>query len=235
MISAILFDLDGTLLDIDLGHFFSEYFKLLAPVVAEVTGISPQSGIEAVLAGTEAMSTPHPGRTNQEVFAERFAAVAGVELDASAWERFDLFYAEDFPRIQGAAGPAAGAHEALSTARELGLTVLIATNPIFPRAAIVERMRWAGISPGEVHAITTYEVMHATKPHADYYLQAAELAGAPPGECLMVGDDRVLDMSAADVGVKTYYTGPPPRAVADYAGSLAELAGLLPRLLDSES
>jgi len=46
----------------------------------------------------------------------------------------------------------------------------------------------------------------------------------------MVGDDRSLDMAAADVGMRTYYVGPDERAHADWRGGLVEFAALLPRL-----
>jgi hypothetical protein len=40
-------------------------------------------------------------------------------------------------------------------------------------------------------------------------------------------------MSAADTGMRTFYVGTPPVAVADYAGTLADLRSLLPRLSES--
>jgi len=47
----------------------------------------------------------------------------------------------------------------------------------------------------------------------------------------MVGDDRALDMPAADVGMRTYYVGADESAPADMRGSLDELADLLPRIV----
>jgi FMN phosphatase YigB (HAD superfamily) len=45
----------------------------------------------------------------------------------------------------------------------------------------------------------------------------------------MVGDDPVLDMSAADVGMKTFYVGDGDGVRADYRGTLSELADLVRR------
>jgi len=234
VLGAVLFDLDGTLLDIDLDAFFREYFSALGPVIAEAldTGMDQRAGLDAVLQGTEAMSVPHPGRTNQEVFNERFREFTGADLDLAEYALpFERFYAEVFPTLRGAMGPRAGARRAVLAARDLGLPIVIATNPIFPRAAIEERIRWAGLEDVPFSLVTTYEVMHATKPLAGYYLEVAEKIGVDANRCLMVGDDRMLDMPASDVGMRTFYVGRPPVPSATWHGALEDLAELLPRLI----
>lgn len=234
MIDAVLFDLDGTLLDIDLDRFFREYFSALGPVVAEALGdgSDARQGLDAVLQGTEAMSLAHPGLTNQAVFNARFHELTGVDLDLADYAvPFERFYAEVFPSLRGTMGPRAGALRVVRTAFDLGLRVAIATNPIFPRAAIEERLRWAGLADFEFDAVTTYEVMHAAKPHAAYFLETAEMTGVVPHECLMVGDDRALDMPSSGVGMRTFYVGRTPAPTATWSGSLDELCELLPRLV----
>ena len=39
----------------------------------------------------------------------------------------------------------------------MGLRVALATNPIFPEAAIKSRIRWAGLEPEDFELYTTYE------------------------------------------------------------------------------
>jgi len=235
VLSAVLFDLDGTLLDIELDSFLSDYFALLGPVVAEVLGHQPSdpSGLRAVISATEQMTANHTGLTNRDAFNAEFARITGTDLDVAAHDAtLTRFYAETFPTLRGSMGPRPGAVEAVTTALQLGLKVAIATNPIFPLSAIEERMRWAGLEGLGVHAVTSYENMHATKPHAAYYLQTAELLGVDPRECVMVGDDRVLDMAAADIGMRTFYVGNGSTPTCDWSGTLEELAGLLTRLSD---
>ncbi len=152
MIRAVLFDLDGTLLDIDIDSFLREYFSALGPVLAQLAGTAdPAVAIRAILASTDTMCEPHAGRTNRDVFHERFRALTGVDLDepetAGAVRRF---YAEVFPTLQRTHGPRPGGSAAVGAAREAGLAVALATNPIFPRAAIDERMRWAEPATGVV-------------------------------------------------------------------------------------
>lgn len=237
MLAGVLFDLDGTLLDIDIEEFLQRYFHALSPAVAEILGThdEPHAGLEAVLSGTRAMWQPHFGRTNKAVFDEHFLQLTGVDIaQKPAADVLARFYAEEFPRLRGSIGSMPGARACVARALDLGLKVAIATNPIFPRAAILERMRWADLEDLPVHVVTSYEDMFATKPLAAYFVQTAEMLGIAPSRALMVGDDRALDMAASDVGMYTYYVGkddPPP---VDYSGDLFELAGLLPRLIEAD-
>ena len=234
MLKAVLFDLDGTLLDIDLGVFLREYFTALGPVVTEVMGLDDeQAGLAAVLAGTDAMSEPHPGLTNREAFNATFHGLTDADLDLEEFALpFEVFYRNVFPSLRRDFGPKPGASEVLTTCATLGLKVAIATNPIFPRSAIDERMRWAQILDADVQAVTSYENMHATKPHAAYFAETAGMLSVQPAECLMVGDDRSLDMPAADLGMRTFYVGGDRGVPADWSGTLYDLAYLLPKLIE---
>jgi FMN phosphatase YigB (HAD superfamily) len=235
VLTGVLFDLDGTLLDIDLDDFFRRYFAALGPAIAEVLGAGANvaNGLDAVMRGTEAMCRTHPGLTNRQAFNATFLELTGTDLaDAENAAILERFYAEVFPTLREDSGPTPEARRCVEHALELGLRVAIATNPIFPRAAIEERMRWADIADLPVHVVTAYENMHSAKPHASYYLEIASMLALPPSEALMVGDDRVLDMAAADVGMKTYFVGRGRALAVDYAGKLSQLPELLTRLTE---
>lgn len=229
---AVLFDLDGTLLDIDLELFLREYFEALGPVLSELVGAdgSPESALEALMSATDQMCRSHPGETNREAFDRVFAEATGIDLTAAEnEERLDRFYAERFPSLKHGHGPHAATSAVIAAARAAGYRVAVATNPIFPKAAIYERIRWAGLDPEGFDWVTSYETSPACKPHAAYFRHVAESIGVAPADCIMVGDDPLLDMAAADVGMRTFYVGEgtPP---CDWRGSLEDLAALLPRL-----
>ena len=230
---GILLDLDGTLLDIDLSSFLGRYFDALSRTLLSLgTQIdSADEAQRAVHVATEAMMRPHTGLTNREVFNAEFKAVTGIDLNDHA-EVFERFYAEEFPLMGDGYGPAPGAHELIGAALNAGLRIAIATNPIFPRQAVIHRMDWAGLDPTDFEVITSYETMEACKPHGAYFTQTAHALGVEPQECLMVGDDRVLDLAAADVGMRTYYVGNHSDACADFHGDLVALARLLPQLVE---
>ena len=230
---AILFDLDGTLLDIDLGTFLRTYFTAMGDAVAQhYPGLDVR---EAILTSTDAMQRPHPGVTNRDAFNADFAARTGVDLSLPEHSSvFKTFYDEVFPGLGAGYGPAKGARRAVETTLSLGMAVVVATQPIFPRAAIEHRLAWAGLQDLGLDVLTTYEVMHACKPLPDYFREAAAMVGHAPSECAMVGDDRSLDMPAAHVGMRTFFVGG-ATAAADWYGDLNDLADLLPRLAATES
>lgn len=228
---GILFDLDGTLLDIDLRTFLARYFDALSGAIGSLAWDATRLAdpMQAVGSATDAMMRPHPGSTNREVFNAEFERMTSVDL-AEHQDVFDRFYAEEFPRLGDGYGPMPGARAAVQTALELGLKVAVATNPIFPRAAIEHRIAWAGLGDVEFAAVTSYEWMRACKPHGAYFRQTADALGLDPAMCLMVGDDPALDLPAADTGMRTYFVGAARGTSADYQGDLEELALLLPRL-----
>lgn len=226
MLQAVLFDLDGTLLDIDLPRFLRVYFGALGPVLAEMTGLSSEQAIAALMDATRSMMTPHPDRTNRQAFDERFQELTGADLAIDRGSIAD-FYGRVFPSLGDGIGPMPGAREAVDAALEADLRVAVATNPIFPAQAVRERLRWAGLADVPFDLVTTYEHMHACKPEPEYFLEVAGLLEVAPEDCLMVGDDPALDLAAADVGMTTYFTGAPIDERADHTGDLLRLRSLL--------
>lgn len=201
---AVLFDLDGTLLDIDMDRFLPEYIGGMAEALASHTDpeqfpLWVQAATGAVLLDTE------PGRTNEQVFWEAFAGQSGLEPAAVA-PAIDKYYAEKFPALAPLGRPMEGARRAVEAARANARRVILATNPLFPAAATYERLRWAGFAPEEMDFITTYENSSSCKPRAEYYEEILERFGiTSPGRVLMIGNDRVLDLAAAAAGLKTFH------------------------------
>jgi len=85
-----------------------------------------------------------------------------------------------------------------------GLRVALATNPIFPRIATEQRIRWAGLAPEDFALYTTYENSTFCKPNPDYYREVARTLGVSPVECLMVGNDALEDMAARETGMDVF-------------------------------
>ncbi|HET6498575.1 MAG TPA: HAD family hydrolase [Coriobacteriia bacterium] len=231
---GILFDLDGTLLDIDIGTFLDRYFAALARTIEPLTdgGDTLQHAMGALTVATHTMMQPHPGRTNEQVFTEAFLTLTGIDIQEHA-DVFARFYADEFPLLGDGYGPAPGARAAVETALGLGLKVAIATNPIFPREAVRHRIAWADLDDLPVDAVTTFETMHACKPLPEYFLQTASLIGVGAQGCMMVGDDAELDLPAAAVGMRTYYVGDRVGVSSDHAGDLVALARGLPEFVAS--
>jgi HAD superfamily hydrolase (TIGR01549 family) len=227
---AILFDLDDTLLVNSMETFVLAYFQALTRHVAHL--IPPEKLISELLRGTRAMeANDGTGPTNEEAFAALFYPALGYE-QAELKPVFEQFYAEEFPKLQSLTQPVPQARPLIEWAFERGLQVAIATNPLFPRTAVEQRLAWAGIpvSDFDYALVTAYEDMHATKAHPAYYREILGRLGREPQECLMVGDDWERDVApAASVGIPVYWiVGPddelPSQDVALVGqGTLAEL------------
>ncbi|MDR6226817.1 HAD family hydrolase [Desmospora profundinema] len=201
MFKVVCFDLDGTLLPMDTEAFVEQYLKELAPFLAPV--LSPNKLVPLIWDATRTMiENTDPTRTNEEVFQERFLSRSGFKRD-EIWPMFDRFYSEHFPTMKQYVEPGPLGRQVVEAALSGGYRVAVATNPVFPKAAIRERMRWADVDD-LVEWVSVYEETHHCKPQPGYYREVAERMGAAPEECLMVGNDLQEDMVAKGVGMKTY-------------------------------
>ena len=91
---AILFDLDGTLLPMDLDQFTEGYFHLLAQTAAPY-GYREETLVPALWKGVGAMVKNQGNRSNCEAFWETFAQVLGPQVYDHI-PIFDAFYATEF-------------------------------------------------------------------------------------------------------------------------------------------
>lgn len=199
---TVLFDLDGTLLPMDQELFVKTYMKELALKGAAV-GYDPQELVQIVLAGVEVMVKNDGTMTNEERFWELFMARFGGEMEKHI-EVFEKFYQNEFARVANVVNPTRLANQTVQVLRDKGYELVLATNPVFPKVATLERMRWAGLNPKDFSLITTYENCHYTKPNVDYYREILAKIGAKPQECLMVGNDVQEDFSVAKLGVQVF-------------------------------
>jgi FMN phosphatase YigB (HAD superfamily) len=195
--AAVLFDLDGTLLELDGEGFLDRYVDAL---VAWWGPEDAEAFRHAVMAASVPIFRPHAGLTNGEVFRRHLGAHLGLE-PAEVAARMAAFHREVLDRLLPPAAPVPGAREAVARCLALGLRVAVATTPIYTPDVIALRLRWAGVADLPWHLVTHSEVMHTCKPDAAYFAEAARLLGVPPEACLMVGDDPLQDGPAARAGM----------------------------------
>lgn len=201
-ITTVLFDLDGTLLPMDQEAFTKTYFKLLAAKLAPL-GYEPGKLVESIWAGTAAMVKNDGSCLNEEAFWRAFAAIYGQQALRDR-DVIDSFYTQEFNQAKAACGFHPAAAQTVRVLKSAGKTVVLATNPIFPRAATESRIRWAGLEPSDFLLYTTYENAHFCKPNLRYYQEILEKIGRRPEECLMVGNDVGEDMAARQLGMKVF-------------------------------
>jgi HAD superfamily hydrolase (TIGR01549 family) len=202
MAKALLFDLDGTLLPMDTDKFVEGYLKVLAPSVARY--IDPEVFVKALWKATHAMiASTDLNKTNEEVFEEVFYSLTKADK-ATVWPLFEDFYQKTFPTLSYLSQPTPLAKKVVEEAVAQGYRVAVATNPVFPRAAIEHRLTWAGVDHIPFDVVTFYEECCFTKPHPQYYEMICSGIGLPAEECIMIGNDLQEDMSASRIGMKTF-------------------------------
>lgn len=209
MIEAILFDLDDTLLGNQIETFIPGYFALLAQHARRY--MKPERFLQELMYCTrEMMARREADSPNRDFFWSLFADRTG--LDPSELEPFfERFYREQFPQLASLTQVRPMAAELVRACFAEGFKVVIATNPIFPRTAIEERLAWAGIPVADFpfDLVTTYENMRSTKPHSSYYREILEKISCAPDAALMVGDNWNHDIIPAyTLGLFTYWIQP---------------------------
>ena len=201
-ITTVLFDLDGTLLPMDMNVFIKAYFGGLARRLAPL-GYEPQKLIDSIWQGTAAMVKNDGEATNEERFWQGFEAAYGKPARADE-DHFAAFYREDFDKVSAACGYTPLAREVIDTVKACGLRTALATNPIFPKMATERRIAWAGLSTSDFELFTTYENSRFCKPNLNYYRDVMQTLGVSPEECLMVGNDVGEDMIAETLGCRVF-------------------------------
>ena len=228
-IRHLLFDLDGTLLPMIQDEFVKYYMPLLAKSYLQAgVEVDPKAFIGAVWKGYEAMVKNDGSRTNREAFWSFMEDV--LEIPVEEAEKLAVqFYDGDFNQAIAATRPLKLSDVIVKTAKEKGFHVYLATNPVFPRCATLNRIRWAGMDAEDFELITTYEDCRFCKPNPAYFQEILTELGLRPEECLMVGNDVEEDLVIRRLGVKTFLVtdtmenkkGLPVET--DYRGTLEEL------------
>lgn len=205
-ITTLLFDLDDTLLGNQMERFLPAYLNKLAVHMADL--VPPHTLVDELIGGTQAMLlNTDPARTLEQAFAEYFYPAIHVP-PAQFKPRADSFYAERFGELRAQTTVRPEAREVMQWAAASGLRVAIATNAVFPRTAVAQRLEWAGVSADEFSysLVTTYEFMHFAKPRAEYFAEILAWLDCRPNEVLMVGNDWEQDIvPAAEMGIHTFW------------------------------
>ncbi len=224
---AIFFDLDGTLLPIDLDAFMGSYFKALGAHLAPL-GVARDAFMAGMRAGIMAMVANDSGNPNATAFWKAFfshvlpandegsqsanasAAPAPARVTSTGATEADLraaidaFYETDFGTLGRDVTPNPAAARAINALAAKGYPLALTTMPMFPRRAVEWRLTWAGVDPKAFSRITTFNNSTAVKPKLNYYAENLAATGLAGADVLMVGNNTKEDMAACKLGCDGY-------------------------------
>jgi len=195
MTLTLLLDLDDTLLNLNGEAFGQAYLSALSKELTPDR--QPEAVLNALVSGRIRMNESRDfSRTLREVFDSDFFPHLNIprgQLEPA----IARFYEETFPQLQAFTSPISGAVDFVNWARSKGYRTAIATDPLLPRTAMLQRLRWAGFDPRDFEIVSSYECFHFSKSHPEYYAELLGRLGWPDGPILMVGNDIERDINPA--------------------------------------
>lgn len=199
---AVFFDLDGTLLPIDMDGFLECYFKTLAGYAA-AHGMEAERFVNALSQGVQSM-VKEEGGLNSERFWRTFHEL--YPGDRAKHEAIvNGFYETAFDELGSlVAHPAPEAAQVVNTLKAKGYPLYLTTMPLFPRVAVEKRLGWAGVPVEAFDRITVYDNSTTVKPNVAYYRENVEAIGLVPEDILMVGNNTREDLAALQLGCDGY-------------------------------
>jgi HAD superfamily hydrolase (TIGR01549 family) len=233
---TLLLDLDDTLLDNSMDTFLPAYFQAIGKHLSHI--VPPDKLLPLLLSATrEMVENNRSDHSLKQVFDQAFYPALAAQPE-EVQESIDSFYSNVFPTLRSLTQPRPEAVALIREAVKRKYRLVLATSPLFPRTAIVQRVSWAGLSPEDFSLIPSYETNYFTKPNPAYFAELLAYLGWPEGPVVMVGDDYFNDiLPAQKAGITTYWVSPEPWAVPEDSGvesANGELGGLL-EWLDSIS
>lgn len=219
---TILFDLDGTLLPMDVNKFMYLYSQSITQAFHDFE--KPDELFKHVMSSVHRTVINDEHRKNKDVFFEDFEKRVSGSL-TSFIDRFDRFYDHEFSHVQASTQVSQEIVDSISILKAKGYQLIIATNPIFPMKANEHRIRWAGLNSHDFDYITCFEENHYCKPNLKFFEEIMTINHLNAKDVLMVGNDVQEDLIVKRLGVSTYLINDhkinreDQAVISDYEGS----------------
>jgi FMN phosphatase YigB (HAD superfamily) len=201
-IEAILFDLDGTLLNIEMDAFIAGYVLGLARHFSDLANRC-RFADTVVSSAFDLLKADQGEQTMEKLFLGLLKERLGIDEDLFR-DRLSQFCHNGLYRLQPLVRPFPLARRILQCCFDNGLRVIIATNPVFPRPVVEARLKWGQLDDFPFELITSYENCRYCKPHRQYFVDILRSQGLDPRQTIMVGNDTEYDLPAQRAGLATF-------------------------------
>jgi FMN phosphatase YigB (HAD superfamily) len=164
--------------------------------------------VKTMFAATQQMfENKRPDRTLKETFDQHFYPALGL-TESEMQGELNQFYKETFPTLKKFTQQRPEAVTLIRESVKRGYQIGIATNPLFPRTAIVQRLAWAGLPEDEYPfvLIPSYETFHFAKPNPAFFAEFLARLGWPDSSAIMIGNDPDHDIRGAhNFGLSSFW------------------------------
>ena len=201
-IKKVLIDLDGTLLPMDFDVFLNGYIKSISSKASKI-GLTKESFGKGLWAGIVKMMQNDGTKTNEDAFWNAFCFVTGVNKKDSDLV-LNEYYNSEFNEVKKYCGFNKNAKILIDKLSANGYNLILATNPLFPKMATINRLKWAGVDYDSFSYVSTYENSSFCKPNLNYYLEILNKLSLKAEECLMIGNDVLDDMVTLNLNMQAF-------------------------------
>lgn len=204
-IDTLLIDLDGTLVDMHGVFGTFDFLRLAFTFLRSKVGISRAFKI---LLRVHQVMTPQQtplaiaGITNDQK-AVRALAKSSRLSEEQARDLMAELLRQVFPKLERHFKPIPGAREFIEWATPR-FKLILATNPVWPKEIITQRVHWAGVDPSHFSFISCAQSMHHMKPDRRYYEEILALNGLKAAQCLHIGNEIKMDFPATEAGIPVF-------------------------------
>jgi FMN phosphatase YigB (HAD superfamily) len=200
---TILFDLDGTLLPLDMDAYVSGFMKLMAGMDYGVLSHKMASSDVMDKAFGFMMSDKHGDMTNEQAYFFALNEQTGVSFDA-AKAFFNKFYSEEFEKLKHTSKCEPISKQIVDDLKLKGYNLVLATNPLFDPTATYQRIAWAGLEKDDFSYITQIDNSCYCKPSPKYYHEVLGKINKKASQCYMIGNNVKEDMVAVTLGLEGF-------------------------------
>lgn len=204
--TAILFDLDGTLIPMNHDEFVAEMFSTINTKFEKMG--KPNNYItNTFLLSIKNMYNNNGNTLNKNLFWDTFKNAFPKDYEVIKNALLN-YYENEFKLVKNVVKQKANHSELINFCKQNFDYVILATNPFFPETAVQTRLKWMALSVNDFDYVTTFDNSHYAKPNVNYYKEILNKFSLQPQNCIMVGNDELEDyIAASSIGIKTILAG----------------------------